>query len=193
MEIVIHRVNTLEKLRQVPTRFGCEIDIRASGSDLILNHEPFQAGERFIDFVDEYQHGLLVLNIKEAGIENLVLQECRSRDINNIFLLDVEFPYLYQASRKGERAIALRYSEDESIDIVDKYRSLVDWIWIDTNTRLPLNRGIIEKMRGMKTCLVCPERWGRSKDIVLYRHRMHDLDFTPDAVMTAMDCITDWQ
>ena len=52
MEIVIHRVNTIKELKKIPQNFGCEIDIRANGSDLVLNHEPFIGGEYFIDYLD---------------------------------------------------------------------------------------------------------------------------------------------
>jgi|GEM_PF-6432008 len=42
MEVVLHRVNTIEALRATPTHFGAEIDIRTRGSDMILNHEPYE-------------------------------------------------------------------------------------------------------------------------------------------------------
>ena len=44
--------------------YGTEIDIRAYGSELILSHEPFQSGENFNAYLDEYKNGTLVLNIK---------------------------------------------------------------------------------------------------------------------------------
>ena len=77
MEIIIHRVNSISSLKKVPNNFGTEIDVRAFGSKLILNHEPFQNGEDFDDYLDEFDHGTLVLNIKEAGIENEVLRKCQ--------------------------------------------------------------------------------------------------------------------
>ena len=39
MEYVIHRINTIGELHNIPQRFGCEIDIRTSGSNLILHHD----------------------------------------------------------------------------------------------------------------------------------------------------------
>ena len=103
MEIIIHRINTIKELKNIPTHFGVEIDIRAQGSNLILNHEPFENGEFFTDWLDNYKHGTLVLNIKEAGIETKVLSMVRERSLNSYFLLDVEFPFLYQASKNGEK------------------------------------------------------------------------------------------
>ena len=56
-------------------------------SQLILNHDPFKKGDNFIDYLDEYQHGTLVLNIKETGIENDVLDEVKKEKSNLIFYL----------------------------------------------------------------------------------------------------------
>jgi hypothetical protein len=193
MQIVAHRLNTADGLKQLPRKYGVEIDLRADGSRLILNHDPFAGGEDFDRWLDHFAHGLLVLNIKEAGIETEVLRRVRDRGITDCFLLDVEFPYLYRASREGERAIAVRYSEDEPIELVDRYRQRVDWVWIDTNTRLPLDRDTVRQLAGIKTCLVCPERWGRPGDIARYQRDMQALSFTPDAVMTSVKHIQDWE
>lgn len=193
MVYVIHRVNTRARLRSVEPAFGVEIDIRAEGSSLILNHEPFAGGESFVDFLDEYRHRLLVLNIKEAGIEEEVLRLVRARNAGDHFLLDVEFPYIYRASRAGERAIAMRYSEDESMDTVQRYAGRVDWVWIDTNTQLPLDSRIVGQLTPFKTCLVCPERWGRADDIPAYARMMNHLRFVPDAIMTAASQVSRWE
>ena len=125
MEIIAHRINTLSELKTLPTKYGSEIDIRCNGSKLILNHEPYLTGENLFNYLDNYKHGTLVLNIKEAGIENDVLKAVRDRNIHSYFLLDVEFPYLYRASRLGERSIAVRFSEDEPIELVQNYNKLI--------------------------------------------------------------------
>ena len=88
MEIIIHRVNNLNELKNTSQKFGTEIDIRAYGSKLILSHELFQNGECLVDYLDEYQHGTLILNIKEAGIEDDVLKFVRMRsNIKSFFLI----------------------------------------------------------------------------------------------------------
>jgi hypothetical protein len=185
LEIIIHRVNTINELRDVPQEYGTEIDIRSFGSNLILNHEPFQSGEDFKNYIGEYKHGTLVLNIKEAGIEDEVLRLVRQHSqIKSYFLLDVEFPYTYRSSRNGEKAIAMRFSEDESLETVKLYVGKVDWVWIDTNTRLPLDGNNLSVLNRFKKCLVCPERWGRPFDIEKYKETMIDLNFNVDAVMT---------
>jgi hypothetical protein len=190
--IVIHRVNERIRLCEIPRHCGAEIDLRADGSTLILNHDPFKGGERFEDWLASYQHGLLVLNIKEAGIETEVIRLVEARGVKQFFLLDVEFPYLYRATRAGERRIALRYSEDEAIETVLNYRGKADWVWIDTNTRLPLDATSAGKLAGFQTCLVCPERWGRPQDIGAYRRKLAALNFPLSAVMTSLDHARDW-
>jgi hypothetical protein len=191
--IFIHRVNTLDKLSKIPQRYGIEIDIRASGEKLILNHEPFQWGEDFETFLEKYNHNGIILNIKEAGIENKTIELIKKFNIKNYFLLDVEFPYIYRAAREWVKDIAMRYSEDECIETVLKYKWMVDRVRIDTNTQLPLDEEVIEKLKGFKTCLVCPERRWRPEDITVYKGKITKLNFKIEAVMTALEYAHIWE
>ena len=52
MEKIIHRVNNLKDLIKLPKTLGAEIDIRTDGSKLILNNEPIQKGDKFIDYIE---------------------------------------------------------------------------------------------------------------------------------------------
>lgn len=193
MKIIVHRVNSVEALKKIPTKYGVEIDVRESGGKLILNHEPFAQGVRLETYLKHYSHALMIVNIKEAGIESKIIELLKKYKIKNYFFLDVETPYLYSASRAGFRNIAVRYSEIEPIETLEYYRKRVDWVWIDTITKLPLNKLVIRRLKGFRTCLVCPERWGREKDIVSYKEKMKKLGFTPDAVMTSFDTIPSWE
>ena len=40
MEIIIHRVNTIKKLKKIPDHFGTKIKRRAASSKLNLPHQP---------------------------------------------------------------------------------------------------------------------------------------------------------
>lgn len=197
MGIIIHRVNTVEELKKIPLRFGVEIDIRETNSNLILNHEPFHSGDLLSEYLKAYvkdkHQGTIIFNIKEAGIETKVIELAQEYAIRNYFLLDVETPFLYAASRRGVRSMAVRYSEVEPIETLEYYRNYVDWIWIDTVSKLPLNKKIIQKLHGFKTCLVCPERWGRPGDIPEYKKKMESLKFEPTAVMTSLSCVPQWE
>ena len=46
MEIIIHRINNLSKLKYIPKNYGVEIDVRNFKNNLILNHDPFKNGEK---------------------------------------------------------------------------------------------------------------------------------------------------
>ena len=74
MEIIIHQINKIKKLRQIDKQFGTEIDIRSKNSKLILNHEPYSNGDTLVNYLNEYNHGTLILNIKETGIEDDVIK-----------------------------------------------------------------------------------------------------------------------
>ena len=85
MEIISHRVNTISHLKKVDNNFGVEIDIRTYNNNLILQHDPFVDGELFEKWLQFYNHGTLVLNIKEEGIEFLVKKLLDKFKIKNFF------------------------------------------------------------------------------------------------------------
>tara|TARA_B100000427_G_scaffold246627_2_gene209666 strand:+ start:191 stop:784 length:594 start_codon:yes stop_codon:yes gene_type:complete len=192
MEIIIHRVNKIKELKAIDTSFGVEIDIRTYGSDLILNHEPFKKGDKLADYLNEYKHGTLILNIKESGIENITLSLIKNYHLNDYFLLDVEFPYIYSASKNNLKNIAIRFSEFESIKTVKNFKGLINWVWIDTFTKLPLDKESINILQSFNTCLVCPERWQRPEDIITYKKQLKKINFNLNAVMTSKHTIQKW-
>ena len=192
MEIIVHRINKIKELKKISNNYGVEIDIRTDGSKLILNHDPFKKGDKFIDYIENYKHNTLVLNIKEAGIENEVLNIVNSFSIKSYFLLDVEMPYMYSATKKAKKNIAVRFSEYEDIAIAKKFKNKLNWIWIDTITKLPINKKNLNIIKNFKSCLVCPERWKRKSDIANYKKKMNNLNFFPNAVMTSKKCIKYW-
>ena len=55
-----------KELRNLEPQYGAEIDIRAFGSKLILNHDPYMDGENLIDYLDEYRNGTLILNVQKG-------------------------------------------------------------------------------------------------------------------------------
>ena len=193
MEFIIHRINKIKELNKIPQNYGTEIDIRSKGSKLILNHEPYESGDILENYLENYIHKTLVLNVKEAGIENDILRIVKSYPIKSYFLLDVEMPYMYSASKKGHRNIAVRFSEYENISLAREFSNKLNWIWIDTATKLPLNKKNLSVIKKFKSCLVCPERWGRIKDIKKYKNILKKLNFYPDAVMTSYKCLKKWK
>ncbi|MBT6448453.1 MAG: hypothetical protein HOK38_06895 [Flavobacteriaceae bacterium] len=193
MDFIIHRVNSIKKLKEIPSKFGCEIDIRSLGSNLILNHDPYNKGDRLQDYLEEYDNGTLILNIKESGIEDDVIKQVNKRGIKEYFLLDVEFPYIYKSVLKGEKKIAVRFSEMEPIQNLINLEDKLDWVWIDTITKLPINEGNFKILEKFKSCLVCPSRWGRSSEIAKIKLTLDKLNFNLDYVMTELKYINKWE
>ena len=79
MEIIIHRINKIKELKKIPDKFGLEIDVRSYKNNIILNHEPFKKGDKLLDYIYEYNHKTLIVNIKESGIEDEVIKILKKR------------------------------------------------------------------------------------------------------------------
>jgi hypothetical protein len=167
MRIIAHRRNTLAGLRATPPEYGVEIDIRSSGGELILHHDPFAPGERFADWLTAFSHKTLICNVKEEGLENAVTELLRPRGIEDFFFLDQSFPFLVKSARQGEKRCAVRVSEFESVETALTLAGQVDWVWVDCFTRFPLDASAAERLRGagFKLCLVSPELQGRDARI----------------------------
>ena len=193
MEIIIHRINKIKKLRSIPLKYGTEIDVRSFKDKIILSHDPFNTGDLLSEYLKNYHHGVLIVNIKEAGIEQIVLTMLKKFKIKKFFLLDVEFPFLYKSSRKGFKNTAIRFSEEESIDTVKKYINYVNWVWIDTFTKFPINQKNIKILNRFNKCLVSPDRWNRSKDIKPYRKIIKKNKINIDYVMTSESNVKLWE
>ena len=96
------------------------------------------------------------------------------------------------------RKVSIRFSEAEPIEYVqaqidEQGQPMLDWVWVDTNTKMPITSEAIPTLKKFKTCLVCPERWGRPADIQNYIEQLKKLDFKLDAVMTAKDYVGVWE
>ena len=193
MEIIAHRINKIKDLKTLPKKYGAEIDVRSNGSKIILNHNPFGDGDNLKDYLANYNHGTLVLNIKESGIENKAINLVKKFKIKKFFLLDVEMPFICINKKINNKNFAIRFSEFESIYTVKKFVNNVGWIWIDTFTKLPLNNQNLKFVKKFKSCLVCPERWGRPKDIKLYFIKLKYLNFMPNAIMTSKKYFKTWE
>ena len=184
---IIHRVNTKNLLKNISNNYGVEIDIRSNNGKLILNHDPHKNGENLAEWISFYNHKFLILNIKEEGIEENVIQLMRANSISNYFLLDLSFPSIIRLKAQ-EKNIAVRLSHFESFETVEKLKNEVNWIWIDmVNDTIPFsksNYNIIQEY-GFKTCIVSPELWGRPiSSIERVKMQLIDNNYKIDAVCT---------
>ena len=168
MQIILHRRNSIEELASTPEEYGVEIDIRSYGNQLILSHDPYIKGESFETWIEFYKHGTLILNTKEEGLEERILEIMKANSINSFFFLDQSFPFLIKTSDSGESRSAIRVSEYESISTALSLRGKIEWAWIDYFSKFPLNKENISTLKEakFKTCIVSPELEGYSKDEV---------------------------
>ncbi len=192
---IAHRINTLQELRKLPTKYGVELDLRDRGADLILQHDPFIGGEMFEDYLKEYQHGTMILNIKSERIEYRALELLKKYDINDYFFLDSSFPMIYLLSNQGENKCAVRFSELEGLDTILSMEKKVDWVWVDCFTKLPIDKSSYQilKNAGFKLCLVSPELQGREEDIESYNGQLAQQGIIFDAICTKHHNVSRWK
>lgn len=188
MQLIQHRCNTREKLLKTPNDLGIEVDIRSQGDRLVIHHDPYIEGEDFEAWVKEYQHRTLILNVKEEGLENRLLNLMKRHKIEDFFFLDQSFPFLIRTANSGERRCAVRVSEFEALESALSLASKIDWVWVDCFTYFPLSSSDAHKLQeaGLKLCLVSPELQGRvgEEEIVNLRQLLHRRGIQPEAVCT---------
>jgi len=194
MHFIAHRVNTIKDLLNTPVEYGVEVDLRDFGEKLILQHDPFKDGESFEEYLKNYKHGTMILNIKSEGIETKVLKLIKQYDVKSYFFLDCSFPMINFLISKGERNIALRFSEFEGIDIILLMSKKIDWIWVDCFTKLPIlfNNYKIFKDLNYKLCLVSPELHNQDLKLELYKNYLQKEDIIFDAICTKLHNIIRW-
>ena len=189
MHRIIHRVNTVKALSRVPKEFGVEVDIRSEGKRLIMHHDPFEEGESFTDWLNYFNHGTLILNVKEEGLERVLIDLMESKKIRNFFFLDQSFPFLIKTANSGERRCAIRISEFESINTVMSLADKVDWVWVDCFSKFPLSKEDATRLQqegNFKLCFVSPELQGRTdiSEVKEFRSQIDLQEIKGEAVCT---------
>ena len=164
MEIIAHRINTINQLKNLNTNLGVEVDIRSNDKNLIISHDPFSDYINFEEWLSFYKHGTLILNVKENGLEKELIKTMQNFKKDNFFILDQSFPYLVNTIKKGEKRCAVRLSEYESINTVLSLKNKLNWVWIDFFTKFPLDFEVykILKKHNFKLCIVSPELQGHT-------------------------------
>lgn len=182
-----HRVNTIAELRQVPANCGVEIDIRTIGEDVILCHDPFSNGERLDVWLESYRHGLIIINVKEDGLESRIKELFARYGISDYFFLDQSLPSIVRMMREDEHKMAVRLSEYEAIESVMRFEGKIDWVWIDSfySFNLKAEDYLRLKAAGFKVCLVSPElQPATTQSIEEFVDMLKINSIHPDAVCT---------
>lgn len=186
MQYIAHRINTAAQLREVPPAYGVELDAR-DGLDgrIYLQHDPFTAGEDFEEYLKEYRpHGTMIVNVKSERLELKARELLQKYGVEDYFFLDCSFPMVKLLTDMGERRIALRYSELEGMDTLRNMAGLIDWVWVDCFTKMPLTHTDYCELKdmGYKLCLVSPDLVGREQEITAYRGLIDERGIGFDAV-----------
>ena len=157
MLIIKHRVNTINQLKKTPTSFGVEIDLRSDQKDIYLHHDPFVKGIKFNQWIKHFKHKLIVLNVKEEGLEKKIIKILNKNKVKNHFFHDQTFSTLLKSMKKTK--VSVRYSEYEEIKEKNKIFKYVKWIWLDHFTSFPLSTKFYRylKKNKIKICIVSPE------------------------------------
>jgi len=197
MKFFAHRVNSALELAQLDLKYsyGIELDLRDYGNDIIVQHDPYKNGDNFKEYIKYVQNRDMILNVKCERIEQDILNILNENKYKGkYFFLDCSFPMIYALSQKGEKNIALRFSEYEGMDILRTMKGRVSWVWVDVFTKLPLTYEIAQEIKemGYKICLVSPELQGRQEDIEKYAEQIKTNNIHIDAICTKKYNISLW-
>ena len=188
MDRIMHRVNTIKDLKNTSSSFGVEVDIRSNNKKFIIHHDPFKQGVSFIKWLNFYNHKILILNVKEEGLERELIKLMKKKKIKNYFFLDQSFPFLIKTCNLGEDRCAIRISEYESIETVLSLSGKVKWVWVDCFSKFPLDQKkfSILKKNGFKLCFVSPELQGKTSisKIKKFKSAIKKMNIQGDAVCT---------
>ena len=121
-------------------------------------------------------------------MEAQLIELMKEHNISNYFFLDQSFPFLVKWAKLGEKRLAVRVSEYESINTALSLKDKVDWIWVDCFTHFPLSSEEAKQLKqaNFKLCLVSPELQGRNaeSEIPALKELLSTLGISVDAVCT---------
>src|SRR6185436_14174980 len=160
-----HRINTVEALAGVPPSVGVELDLRSSGNDVLVTHDPFTTGPRVEDYLPHVGPRPCIFNVKTEGIEDHVAALAERHGISDYFFLDLSVPAAVKQWKKGNRRIAVRYSELEPAEGVLAWQGKASWVWVDCFTRYPTEPTAWDAIASaFQVCLVSPELQGHNAE-----------------------------
>jgi len=163
----MHQRNSISQLLETNRKYGIEVDIRSDGEQLIIHHDPFLKGEPLENWINFYNHGTLILNVKEEGLEERLISLLLLKGIDNYFLLDQSFPFLIKYANKGQRKCAVRVSEFECLETALNLSGKVDWVWVDYFSHFSLTEKDFRRLKDakFKLCIVSPELQGHDPSV----------------------------
>lgn len=186
MLIIKHRINTISELKKTPKIFGVEIDLRSNKKNIYLHHNPFLKGVPLTNWVKHYDHKLIVLNVKEEGLESNIIKILKKNKIKNYFFHDQTFSTLLKNKRKTK--VSIRTSEYEDLKKKNYLFRYIKWLWVDHFNKFELNKQLYNllKKQKVKICIVSPELINKKyiKKIILLKKILKAKNYIIDAVCT---------
>jgi hypothetical protein len=193
---ISHRINYLDATiakNIFSVADGIEFDLRDSNKALIVQHDACQEGQLFSEFLSFCPlTKFYIVNIKAEGIEEIAIDMLTKQGLTHFFLLDCGMPSIVRLGRKGERRMAIRFSEYESFETVIAIAPFVSWIWIDVFTRITVTKdqAIKANQLGLRLCLVSPELQGQPEKREDYLHYCLENEISLDAICTKQQYIS---
>jgi hypothetical protein len=186
MIIIKHRVNKIKNLKQTPVKYGVEIDLRSENRNIYLSHDPFKKGVKFINWLKYFNHKIIILNVKEEGLEERILDLLKIKRLNNFFFHDQSFSSLLNHMKKTK--VSIRFSEFESLKKKNYLFKNIKWLWLDNFSKIDMNKKFYYflKKKKVNICLVSPELINikRKNEIELVFKKLLYKKLMPDAVCT---------
>ena len=191
MIIIKHRVNNLETLKKTPRKYGVEIDLRSENKKIFLSHDAFTKGTLLEDWIKNFNHKIIVLNVKEEGLEEKVLDLLKKKKINNFFFHDQSFSSLLKQMKKTK--VSIRFSEYEDLKKKNYLFKRIKWLWLDNFSKIDMNKKFYNflKKKKVNICLVSPELVNikNKKKINLIFKKLLRKKILPDAICTKFPTI----
>ncbi len=186
MIFIKHRVNTIKYLKKTPSIYGVEIDLRSESGNIYLHHDPFKKGVLFKKWLNYFNHKIIVLNVKEEGLEKKILSLLKAKRIINFFFHDQTFSSLLKTMNKTK--ISVRFSEYEDLKKRNLLFKKIKWLWLDNFSQIEMNKKFYNylKRNKVKICLVSPELVNKKNvnKIELTYRNLANKKILPDAVCT---------
>ena len=101
-------------------------------------------------------------------------------------------PYTIKATMRNEKNIAVRFSEFEPIENASFFKNKLDWIWIDSITKSPINKENFKIINQYNVCVVCPSLWNRVSEINDVKQNLDGYNFHNIKVITKMNHVNNW-
>ena len=186
MIIIKHRVNNSKELKRLNNDYGVEIDLRSNNKQIYLHHDPYVKGELFSKWIKYYDHKLLVLNVKEEGLEEQILKILKKNKIKKFFFHDQTFSTILKNMHRTN--VSIRFSEYEGLKKMNMLFNKIKWLWVDNFTKINLEKNffLFLKKKDVKICIVSPElvKKERIKEINNIISKLKKNNLKIDAVCT---------